>query len=73
MNSLVVATESWIVKSGASGYLARMRSHARQMAKLAQNGAKVAGTVIVGAATGRFSGVVIGATAMEMVREMTTE
>src|SRR5690349_6348797 len=35
---------------------------AEGVAKLAQNGAKVAGSVIVGAATGRFSGVVIGAT-----------
>jgi hypothetical protein len=43
------------------------------VAKLAQNGAKLAGTVVVGAATGRFSGVLLGQTAAEMVAEMTAE
>ena len=43
------------------------------VAKLAQNGAKLAGVVRVGAASGRFSGVVLGPTAAEMVTEMTAE
>jgi hypothetical protein len=43
------------------------------VAKLAENGGKVSGTVAVGAATGRFTGVVLGTTASEMVNEMAAE
>jgi hypothetical protein len=43
------------------------------VAKLAENGGKLAGTVVVGAATGRFTGVVLGPTASEMVAEMVAE
>ena len=43
------------------------------VAKLAQNGAKVSGTVHLGPAVGRWSGVLLGATAGEMVAEMTSE
>jgi hypothetical protein len=44
------------------------------VAKLAtQSGAKVSGTVNLGPAVGRWSGVVLGGTAGEMVREMTEE
>jgi hypothetical protein len=43
------------------------------VAKLAQNGAKLSGMAPIGAAKGRFTGVVLGATAAEMVQEMTTD
>jgi hypothetical protein len=43
------------------------------VAKLAQNGAKVSGTVNLGPAVGRWSGVLLGQSAGEMVREMTEE
>lgn len=46
---------------------------ASAVAKLAENGGKVSGTVAVGAATGRFTGVVLGTTASEMVTEMTAD
>jgi hypothetical protein len=46
---------------------------AAAVAKLAENGGKLAGTVVVGAATGQFTGVVLGATASEMVTEMTAD
>jgi hypothetical protein len=44
------------------------------VSKLAtQSGAKVSGTFNLGPAVGRWSGVLLGATAGEMVNEMTTE
>jgi hypothetical protein len=43
------------------------------VAKLAENGGKLSGTVAVGAATGTFSGVVLGTTASELVTEMTAD
>jgi hypothetical protein len=46
---------------------------AAAVAKLAENGGKLAGTVVVGSAQGRFTGVVLGQTASEMVSEMVAE
>jgi hypothetical protein len=64
-------TEEGAVALTMDGFPATL--DAAGVAKLAENGAKLAGTVPVGAATGRFSGVVLGPTAAEIVQEMTTD
>lgn len=65
-------TEEGTVALKMDGFPATL--DASGVAKLAaQSGAKVSGTVNLGPAVGRWSGVLLGQSAGEMVREMTTD